>query len=168
MGVGKSTIGKCLAKELGYDFVDTDQYIENIHACSIHDLFKTVGEKSFRKIEKEVIREVSKKKDCVISTGGGLPCFHKNIHFINRKGISVLIRMYWSDYFSKISKLKKTRPLLDLKNKEDLIRVVSELWIDRYPIYKKAQFQIINNDDKFVVTKRLLKKLKIDKRSVKV
>ena len=159
MGVGKSTVGKCLAEELNFEFIDTDELIEKDLGLSIFKIFEKLGEKEFRKLEKTILKKVSKKKNVVISTGGGLPCFNNNMQYINNHGVSVLIKMYWAEYFGKLSKLKKSRPLLNLKNKEDVIRFVRELWLDRFPIYKQANHHIFNNDTPEMVAKRIVRKL---------
>ena len=71
MGVGKSTIGKILAKKLSFNFVDIDKLIEKRERCSINVIFKIKGEDFFRKLENKITLEELKKQESVISLGGG-------------------------------------------------------------------------------------------------
>lgn len=79
MGTGKSTVGRLLAKELQYNFVDTDSLIEKRCGTSIRDIFKKKGEQEFRQLETEVTRELSNYSSQVISTGGGLILNPENV-----------------------------------------------------------------------------------------
>ena len=92
MGVGKSTIGKNLAKKLQFNFVDIDKLIEKKEGLSISLIFKKKGEDYFRKIENDVTLSELKKDDMVISLGGGA--------FINksiRKRAKKLSVSFWLD-----------------------------------------------------------------------
>ena len=71
MGVGKTTIGKNLAKKLNYNFIDIDTVIEKKEGSPISLIFKNKSENYFRKIENDVTLSELKKKDAVISLGGG-------------------------------------------------------------------------------------------------
>ena len=71
MGVGKSTIGKNLAKKLKYNFIDVDKIIEAKEGLSINLIFKNKSESYFRKIENEITLSELKKNNSVISLGGG-------------------------------------------------------------------------------------------------
>ena len=74
MGCGKTTQGKKLAKELGYYFIDLDDYISDQYDKTITDLFQEVGEEEFRKIETKALQEcINDNVKAFIATGGGTP-----------------------------------------------------------------------------------------------
>lgn len=135
MGTGKTTIGKQLAETIGYDFVDTDEYIEQMQNMKISDIFKKEGEVYFRCLETKVIRNMSffaEKK--VISTGGGLPLREENIDILKRLGFIVHLKTSPEETWNRI-KYDNTRPLLQCENPykkiEDLLKI-------RTPIYEKV------------------------------
>ena len=138
MGVGKTSIGKKLAKKLKYDFVDIDEIIEKKEGQSINLIFKNKGENYFRKIEKEITLIELKKNKCIISLGGGA-FLNKTIRETTKK-FSV---SFWLDLPIKklINRLKKSkkRPLL---NKEDKNENIKKIYFARKKIYNQANFRI--------------------------
>ena len=72
MGVGKTSVGKKLAKKLEVDFIDTDCEIEKYANRTIPDIFEIYGETYFRGLETKVLKDLIQKDDIVISTGGGI------------------------------------------------------------------------------------------------
>jgi shikimate kinase len=82
MGSGKSTIGKLLAEELGYEFIDTDSLIEEQEGRLIAEIFAHDGEEHFRRIESHVLMEAMHKEKCVISCGGGIVEHPRNHRYL--------------------------------------------------------------------------------------
>ena len=138
MGVGKTTIGKILAKKLNYKFVDVDKLIENKEGSTINYIFKNKSESYFRKIENDVTLVELKKYNSVISMGGGA--------FLNnsiRKSAKKLSISFWLDVPIEelIKRLKKNnkRPLLLKKNAH---KEVKKIYFDRKKIYNEADYRI--------------------------
>jgi len=111
MGAGKTTVGKQLAKDLNYRFIDTDQTIEAIAKKQISEIFKEEGESYFRALETQVLGELSAYTRSVISTGGGIIVEQINWSYL-RDGLVV-----WLDVDLEILKKRlaqdQTRPLAD-------------------------------------------------------
>ena len=138
MGVGKSTVGKNLAKKLRYNFVDIDKLIETKEGISINLIFKNKSESYFRKVENDITLSELKKNNSVISLGGGA--------FLNntiRKNVKKMSVSFWLDVPVEelIKRLKKGRhrPLLYKKN---IGETVKKIYFDRKKIYNEADFKI--------------------------
>ena len=138
MGVGKSTIGKIIAKKLNYKFIDIDKVIEAKEGTSINSIFRNKDESYFRKIEKEVVLHEFKKINSVISLGGG--AFLSNTVRKSAKKLSV---SFWIDVPVEelIKRLKKgrQRPLLFKKN---ISETVKKIYFERKKIYNEADYRI--------------------------
>lgn len=138
MGVGKTTLGKRLAKELSYNFVDVDKLIEIKEGCSINHIFKKKSEKYFRKLECNISLVELKKKNTVISLGGGA-FLNKSI----RQAVKNSALSFWLDVsvYKLINRLKKNkkRPLLYNKN---LSEMINKIYLDRKTTYNEADFRI--------------------------
>jgi len=138
MGVGKSTIGKKVAKRLKLQFVDIDKLIEKKEKMSISKIFEIKGENYFRKIEKKITLEELKKKKFVISLGGGAV-----INSMIRKEINNSSISFWLDPELKsiIPRLKNTnkRPLL---NNDNLEKTINKIYSERKKFYNESNFRI--------------------------
>ena len=138
MGVGKSTVGKNLAKKLNYDFIDIDKLIEIKEGTSINLIFKNKSENYFRKLECEVTLKVLKKNNTVISLGGGA-FLNKSIREnVKKKSISFWLDVDADELIERLKKSKK-RPLLYKKNLNDTIK---KLYFERKKIYNEADYRI--------------------------
>ena len=138
MGCGKTTLGRILAEKLSYDFIDMDDYIEEIANDSISNLFK-VSEENFRNWETEACRRVSKVNKSVISAGGGVIKKNINMKLFNDNSIIIFIDRPIENILEDIDVSK--RPLLS-KGKEVLYKLKEE----RYDLYNKyCDYRVIND-----------------------
>ncbi len=137
MGCGKSTMGKAISSRLGIEFMDTDELIEKQESKSISDIFKTQGEIYFRKLEEDLIKQLSPKR-AVISVGGGLPCFNNNIEVLKRLGTTFYINPSINELFSRLRKDDGSRPLLKNMNDDELKSFIGEKLNEREKYYLAA------------------------------
>lgn len=165
MGAGKSTLGRKLAERLGLSFIDTDIFIENRFRERIVDLFERIGEPNFRLREHYVIEELSGMTDCVISTGGGLPCFHDNLALMNTTGTTIYLEGSNDTLSQRLEYCKRTRPTIRHKTGEELKSYVSEAMTIRRPIYEQAHIKVSidhlsNEDDEHLLAETLAQQIK--------
>ncbi len=125
-GSGKSTLGKRLAKELGYNYVDTDNLIEKEAMMFIDEIFSSYGEEYFRSLEKNILRGLKDKDNLVISTGGGIIKDKKNKELMSGKVIYLDVPLDILD--ERLSKSKTIRPLLETYTIYDLYNERKELY----------------------------------------
>ncbi len=141
-GTGKSSIGKRLAAFLHKDFYDSDMEIERDMGMSIPDIFQEYGEKEFRLKEKEKIREIALRKNCVISTGGGVVLDHSNMEALAADGIIVCLTAR-PEIILKRVKRDENRPLLQEGDQyEKILRLMKE----REEYYKNADIYCDTSD----------------------
>lgn len=125
-GSGKSTLGKRLAKELGYNYVDTDNLIEKEAMMFIDEIFSSYGEEYFRSLEKNILTSLKDKDNLVISTGGGIIKDKKNKELMSGKVIYLDVPLDILD--ERLSKSKTIRPLLETYTIYDLYNERKELY----------------------------------------
>lgn len=140
MGTGKSSVGRLLAEKLNYAFVDTDTVIEEKQGLSIPQIFSQYGEAYFRQVEKNILKQVCKRKSIVISTGGGVPLAQENRRTMQQEdSVVVCLRASIVTIMDRI-KDRGNRPLL----KQDAAKMQA-LLDKRTPFYNEADF-IIDTD----------------------
>ena len=138
MGVGKTTIGKSLAKNLSYNFTDIDRVIENKEGTSINLIFKNKGEKYFRKLENKISLKELKNKKSVISLGGGAFIDNSIRRIVKDLTISFWLDVSVDELVKRLRKTKK-RPLLFKKN---LNETINKIYLERKKIYSEADHRI--------------------------
>ncbi|MBQ6726114.1 MAG: shikimate kinase [Bacteroidales bacterium] len=138
---GKTTVGKRLARQLGYCFMDTDKVFEERYKISISDFFSRYDETAFRTLEHEILLSTAEHDNCVISTGGGTPCFHNNMDFILENGLSIYLEATESTILSRKAKSKKARPILESMSDDELRFFVKEQLDERRQVYKRARLR---------------------------
>lgn len=143
MGSGKTFIGERLAETLFYDFIDTDALLEKKTRQTIAEIFEKNGENNFRELEHAILSELKEKKGCIISTGGGVPCFYGNMEIMNAHGITVYLKVHPDIIVKRISEQRSHRPLLKIfKDDTELLVFVKNKIAEREKFYEQAQFII--------------------------
>lgn len=142
MGTGKSEVGKELAEKMGYAFIDTDDLIEKREGFSISDIFEKYGEPYFRKVESEIIEDISKKDRVVISTGGGAVINPKNRENLKTKGVIVCLTASPEVIHERTGSFDN-RPLLKT---DDPYERIKGLLKEREPYYSQADITIDTSD----------------------
>ena len=136
-GCGKTTVGKVLAKRLGYKFCDMDSYIQEISKKTIKELFEH-GEENFRDWETKACEELSRCNKTIIASGGGVVKREKNIEILKKSCTILFIDRPVERIINDVD--INSRPLLK-DGKERLYNLYDE----RYELYKKAaDIQILN------------------------
>lgn len=131
MGSGKTTIGKHTAELLGLSFVDCDSELESRTGVSVNLIFDIEGEEGFRERETRLLKEVSKRRQCLIATGGGSILREKNRRIMRRSGIVVYLETSVPQQLRRL-RMDKKRPLLQTRDREKKLNALAE---ERNPLY---------------------------------
>lgn len=138
-GVGKTTLGKELATQLGLPFVDLDSYIEEIQDQTIPAIFKEGGESAFRNVEAHALKSFSQLNNSfVMACGGGTPCYNSSMDFMNRNGITIYYTKKTANIITQLQNDATERPLLKNSTPADLLSNLNKLLNKRAPYYLKA------------------------------
>jgi shikimate kinase len=153
MGTGKTTVGKLLAAELGYEFIDTDKVIETRGGRSIPEIFRESGEDAFRSMEADLVRELAEREGLVIATGGRLMLDPANAAALSRKGLVFCLEATPDEILSRVKKKKQSRPLLNVPEPGKRIVELLKQRADGY-----SRFCQVMTDDKTPreITKELI------------
>jgi len=144
MGVGKTTIGRPLAKKLGMQFVDSDREIEDRTGVTISIIFEIEGEEGFRKRETAMIDELTQQKNIVLATGGGAILSETNRTYMRKRGVVVYLHAPVELQLER-TRTSKNRPLLI---NGDPRETLEELMSVRDPLYRKEADIIINTNNR--------------------
>jgi shikimate kinase len=134
MGTGKTSVGRLVAEVLHFDFLDTDELIEEYTGRSITDIFSKDGEAAFRLLEKKVVEELAGKTKTVISTGGGLPADPENLAQLKSCALVVCLWASTEKIWERV-RHQSHRPLLHEADPQKKIR---DLLAVREPFYRQA------------------------------
>lgn len=144
MGSGKTTVGKKIASDYGYAFVDTDEMIVEEAGMSIADIFEKYGETHFREIETKILEKLMDMKgNVVVSTGGGLPLKENNRKMLKNIGKVYYLHTNADTVYDRV-KGDVSRPLLMC---EDPYKRICEMLEERDPIYRLAMDVLIDVND---------------------
>ncbi|MEM7574591.1 MAG: shikimate kinase [Bacteroidota bacterium] len=150
MGSGKSYVGKRLANALQRPFSDLDDRIESGTGKTISAIFANEGELAFREQEAEYLRKYKNNTPAIIACGGGTPCYHGNIDWMNQEGLTIFLDPSLDLLETRLRPETAHRPLL--AQQTDLRRFLKTKLMERRPAYEKAQIRmVVGNPDTDVV-----------------
>ena len=143
MGAGKTTIGSALSNQLGMEFIDTDNRIEELEQMTIMDIFEKKGEKYFRQLETNVLKELfHDESQYIISVGGGLPMEKENQELLKQLGTCIYLKATIETLCNRLQCDTK-RPLLQ---GEDVRKKIETLMEKRQGTYEAiSQYSIITD-----------------------
>ena len=139
MGSGKTHWGKLWAQKTGLQFFDLDHVIEQEEKKTIAEIFEQNGEAYFRQKETDVLKKFLTKKKCIISTGGGIPCFNNNMQWMNENGTTVYFAATPAEILKRVITEQEKRPLIKGLSPEELLGFIKNKLIEREPFYNKAK-----------------------------
>ena len=159
MGTGKTSVGRLVAEQLRFDYVDTDDMIQTATGRTINDIFKTDGEPAFRTLEEKIVAEFVNRTKTVIATGGGSPTNPKNLASLKKHALVVCL---WSSPEKIWERVKNQthRPLLHDADPQKKIR---ELLAAREPFYRQADV-LLNTEQRSVreVTQQVVHQFRLE------
>ncbi len=138
MGVGKTTVGRRLARRLDVPFYDSDEEIELASGRTVAGYFRDHGEAAFRDGERRVIERLLDGTPMVLATGGGAFITEATRAVLNERATTIWLKGDFETIMERVSR-KDTRPLLQVENPRARMR---ELMDERYPIYAKAHITV--------------------------
>lgn len=152
MGSGKSFTGRQLAELLHLPFIDLDDRIEAAAGKTISEIFEQDGEPAFRIIERDALRATA-TEDAVIATGGGAPCFHDGMDWMNTHGATVFLDPPLSVLLPRLEAGRAHRPLL--QDAASFAEDIAARLAIRRPVYEKARIHLRPTDPKADVARLL-------------
>jgi len=158
MGAGKSSVGRALARRIGFRFVDSDKEIVERCGVDIPTIFDYEGEAGFRAREARVIDELTALPDVVLATGGGAVLREDNRARLAARGHVVLLSVDLAEQLRRVA-FDTNRPLLRSADPEGRLRALME---ERTPIYRALADVEISTDSRrmYHVVSRILRHLK--------
>ncbi|AEI51709.1 shikimate kinase [Runella slithyformis] len=139
---GKTTLGKQLARQLRYRFVDTDVLIVKEEGMSINAIFAQKGEPYFREAEARILRAIRPDSKLIVATGGGVPYFHDNMAYIKENGISVFLDVAPEEIVDRIQRHSSNDRPTYQKQDTQLLENLQQRYRDRFPFYSQADFTL--------------------------
>lgn len=136
MGTGKSTVGRLLAKKLGYSFTDLDEELVRQAGCSIPEIFKSEGEQGFRQREKDGLSKLIRPEGIILATGGGAVLDQENRNLLIQNGYLVGLLADEQTIWERIG-TDPNRPLLQGKHARQRIH---DLLQQRLKVYEALPY----------------------------
>jgi shikimate kinase len=158
MGAGKTHWALKLSEALHVPWIDLDELIVEKEGSTIAEIFRNKGESYFRVLEAECLRSLkpvekslaptqnSGKISAIVATGGGAPCFHDNMGWMNENGFTVWLNPTVAEIAERLKKGMEVRPLLQNLTEEGLSEFIAAKLKEREEFYNKAKLEIKNTN----------------------
>lgn len=143
MGTGKTTIGKLLAKKLGWPFYDTDTMIEKETGLTIPQIFAKRGEEPFRLMEMQAVQLLSVLDQIVVATGGGVPLRKENMDALEKNGWVVHLEAKPETILERLERTLASRPLLA---GDDPLLALEKILNDRRKAYARRHVNVVTDE----------------------
>ena len=140
-GTGKSTVGRSVAQQLDYTFLDSDHEIERLHGRTISQIFAEEGEPAFRALERKFILEQHPARGCVVACGGGLVVPDGMLELLHARGVVVCLHAGLETVIERTAR-SVHRPLVSGEDREAKVR---ELYARREAIYRRAGTMVLTD-----------------------
>ena len=142
--VGKTTVGKLLARQLDWEYLSTDHLIEKQQKISIKEIVKKSGWSNFRRLEHSIIKSISSRMEAVVDCGGGVIENAENMELLKTGSLIVWIDADTSSIIKRIKTSAESRPSL---SNPEIERDVMENYRKRKPIYQSHAQLTVNSDN---------------------
>lgn len=140
MGVGKTSVGRRLAKRLSLPFSDTDHEVEMAAGYTISDIYEKYGEAIFRDTEKRIMKRILKESPHVISTGVGTFADEETQALVRENAVSVWLYAELEAILPRITP-RSHRPQL-MKNEKNVPEILKKMMEEYHPVYEKADIKV--------------------------
>jgi shikimate kinase len=141
MGTGKSTVGRQVAKQLGFQFLDSDQEIERAQGKPVSQIFAEEGEAHFRTLERGFIESGHPASRCIVACGGGLVVPPGMLELLRSRGVVICMHAPIETILRRTMHTSH-RPLLEVDNREQRLR---ELYAQREEIYRRTGTMVLTD-----------------------
>jgi len=142
MGAGKTTIGRQLANNLGFEFADSDHEIQNRTGVDIPTIFEYEGEQGFRNREAQAVDDLTQGNSLVLATGGGVVLRPENRKHLASRGLVVYLFCSPEQQYERTSR-DRNRPLLQT---EDPLAKLRQLMAERDPLYRQVADLVVTTE----------------------
>lgn len=146
MGTGKSHWAKYLSKKTKVAGYDLDYLVEMNEEKTIAEIFAEQGEEHFRKTEAKVLRWFAEKKAFILATGGGTPCYHNNMEWMNKQGITVWIDEPLETLVQRAKQEIEHRPAIKGLSDEQILALFEKRMAERCAFYSQAAWHLKGKD----------------------
>lgn len=137
---GKTTFGRKLSRMLNLDFIDLDEFIEEKEGRSIPEIYTSFGDEKFRTLEWKSLKELVKRDNIVVSTGGGVPCHCDNMTLMEKYGEVIYLNVTDETLVNRLKRAVHDRPIVKGKSEEELRSYIADLRSRCEHHYKRAKY----------------------------